>query len=82
MVSASPRFTAGVAISLMNIESTLSSDEQVLQWLKLVARRADALASRSYLVPAKARGIWLRAELEVFEEAERIARLAVLGAVA
>jgi len=65
----------------MNVEPTLSSDEQVLQWLLEVARRADELAGRLRPSPAMARGIWLRAEFEVFERAERIAPSAVLEAV-
>ena len=55
----------------MNAESLLSRDEQVLLWLLRVARRADATARVAAASRDLARRIWLRAECEVFELAER-----------
>lgn len=66
----------------MNSETTLSADERLLHWLLAVARRADGLALRALPGPATARQLWLRAELEFFEQEERIAPAADLVAAA
>ncbi len=53
----------------MNTESVspLPPDEQVLQWLLSVARRADATTRVAAASRDLARRAWLRAECEVFE---------------
>ena len=63
----------------MNTEIAFSPDEQLLQWLLKVARRADELSGRTRVVePGAARRVWLRAEFEIFEWAERAAPTALL----
>jgi hypothetical protein len=61
---------------IMLLEPSLSpsdgADSAVLDRLQLqVARRADAIARRIGGRREQQRAIWLRAELEVFENAER-----------
>lgn len=55
----------------MKFLNLLPPDDQVLQWLLEIARRADALSVRHGVNRASDRRIWLQAELAVFEEAER-----------
>lgn len=46
--------------------------EPVLETLKLVARRADALARRQPFATRETdRRVWLRAELEIFDTVDR-----------
>ena len=52
-------------------ESPFPPDEQVLQWLLSVARRADATTRVAVASRDLARRVWLRAECEVFELIER-----------
>jgi hypothetical protein len=54
----------------MNYLNLLSPDDQVLQWLWEIARRADVLASRQTANRLSDRRIWLQAEFAVFEQAE------------
>ncbi len=46
-------------------------EQRVLELLQSVARRADRLARRGPSGPRHDRAIWLRAEQECFERAER-----------
>ncbi|MEI6464673.1 MAG: hypothetical protein WCQ89_08100 [Verrucomicrobiota bacterium] len=62
----------------MKYLNLLPPDDQVLQWLLEIARRADALASRRGVNSVSDRQIWLKAEFAVFEETERARPQAVL----
>ena len=51
----------------MKVKPLFSSDEQVLQWLWQVARRADEKGRTTKGLRGVDRQVWLRAECEVFE---------------
>ena len=55
----------------MNAGTVFPSDEPVLQWLLHVARRADEAVRTTKGFRRVDRQVWLRAECEVFELAER-----------
>ena len=54
----------------MKYLNLLPPDDQVLQWLLEIARRADVLASGRRVAGLSDRRIWLLAEFAVFEETE------------
>ncbi len=65
-------FLASTPPPCMTPELSLASDEQLLRWLSKVARRADELGRWTCGARDADRRAWLRAELEIFELAERM----------
>ena len=55
---------------MMKCETGMTLDERLVQWLWMVARRADQLARQTDQAAAADRRVWLRAELEIFEAEE------------
>jgi hypothetical protein len=55
----------------MSEHSGYDRERRLLELLRAVARRADALARGGPAGPRRDRAVWLRAEQECFERAER-----------
>ena len=67
--------TLEMPVETIETAPAIGGGELVLETLKLVARRADALSRRSHTTTREAdRRVWLRAELEIFETSSRVHR--------